>query len=587
MGSLALIGGILILGFSAGADDKKTSKPAPKPAAKTPAAAKGTTSSGAAKGPTTSGVSKGPTTSSTSKGPTTSGASKGPTTTTAGHGPTTAGAGSTTTGPAAGHNTALSTSGPAHNLTAGAGTRTPMVQAKGPIAHPEPRGSKTISTPGGNAVRMRANGSRSDVHVEARGNARAMDIHHGLGGGRHVEVERKDGSCVVVERGGHGYVQRPYRYGDREYAHRTYYRNGRVYDRYYAHYYYRGGYVAVYSPVAYYPPAYYGWAYNPWVAPVPYAWGWGGNPWYGYYGAYFTPYPVYPSASVWLTDYLISQTLMAAYQERAAAAAAAQAAAADAAPLTPEVKGLIAAEVQRQIALENAEARSAQVDPASSGINRMLTDNVTHVFVAGKDLDVTDAGGAECALSQGDAIQLTAPPPADATAATLIVLSSKGGQECRKGALISVAVADLQEMQNHMREMIDQGMGDLQSKQGHGGLPALPPSAQGEPVKTAFAANAPPPEPDVATQLKEQAQEADKAENDVAAEAAKSGGAPAQGAAQTQAAAPAQISMGQTIAEVTAILGNPKNIVDLGAKKIYVYNDMKITFKAGKVADVE
>ena len=104
-------------------------------------------------------------------------------------------------------------------------------------------------------------------------------------------------------------------------------------------------------------------------------------------------------------------------------------------------------------------------------------------------------------------------------------------------------------------------------------------------MKTAFAANAPPPEQDVATQLNEQAQEADKAENEVAAEAAKSGGAPAEGAAQ--AAAPAQISMGQTIDEVTAILGKPKNIVDLGTKKIYVYNDMKITFKAGKVADVE
>jgi hypothetical protein len=88
----------------------------------------------------------------------------------------------------------------------------------------------------------------------------------------------------------------------------------------------------------------------------------------------------------------------------------------------------------------------------------------------------------------------------------------------------------------------------------------------------------------VATQLNEQAQEADKAENEVAAEAAKSGGAPAEGAAQTP---PAQISMGQTIDEVTAILGKPKNIVDLGTKKIYVYNDMKITFKAGKVADVE
>jgi hypothetical protein len=47
------------------------------------------------------------------------------------------------------------------------------------------------------------------------------------------------------------------------------------------------------------------------------------------------------------------------------------------------------------------------------------------------------------------------------------------------------------------------------------------------------------------------------------------------------------LSMGQSIDQVTAALGTPKNIVDLGAKKIYVYKDMKVTFKAGKVADVQ
>ncbi len=41
--------------------------------------------------------------------------------------------------------------------------------------------------------------------------------------------------------------------------------------------------------------------------------------------------------------------------------------------------------------------------------------------------------------------------------------------------------------------------------------------------------------------------------------------------------------MSQTTDEVIAILGQPKKSVDLGTKKIYVYNDMKITFIAGKV----
>ena len=57
--------------------------------------------------------------------------------------------------------------------------------------------------------------------------------------------------------------------------------------------------------------------------------------------------------------------------------------------------------------------------------------------------------------------------------------------------------------------------------------------------------------------------------------------------AAAPAAPPATISLGQTIDEVTAILGPPKSIVDLGPKKIYVYKDMKVTFNSGKVVDVQ
>ena len=421
-----------------------------------------------------------------------------------------------------------------------------------------------------------------------------MDIHHGLGGGRRVEVVRADHSRIVVERGGHGYVQHPYMFRGHEYAHRTYYVNGRAYDRFYARYPYHGVYVEMYTPAFYYPPAYYGWAYNPWAVPVAYpvaAWGWAAAPWYGYYGPYFAPYPVYASASFWLTDYLISTSLAAAYQARvnAAAAAQAQAQADGAVPLTPQVKDLIAAEVQNQIKIENAEAaQQAQgPNPAISGVQRMLSDNQTHVFVAGRDIDVVDAGGAECALTEGDVIQLTptALPP-DATAATLVVLASKGGLECRKGVAVSVQIADLQDMQNHMRDVIDQGMGDLKSKQGTGGLPALPQSASAAPAKASFAAEAPPPDPDAANQITQQSQEADRAEKDVLAQAAPdSGGAPAPAAAP--GGKPAELTLGLTIDQVTSSLGQPKRVADMGSKKIYFYDDMKVTFVDGKVTDIQ
>jgi hypothetical protein len=39
--------------------------------------------------------------------------------------------------------------------------------------------------------------------------------------------------------------------------------------------------------------------------------------------------------------------------------------------------------------------------------------------------------------------------------------------------------------------------------------------------------------------------------------------------------------------QVTAAFGQPDKIVDLGAKKLYIYKDMKVTFLDGKVSDVQ
>lgn len=420
-----------------------------------------------------------------------------------------------------------------------------------------------------------------------------MDIHHGLDGRRRVAIERADHSRIVADRRGYGYVQHPYMYHGREFAHRTYYRDGRAYDRFYARYQYHGVFVEGYSPAVYYAPAFYGYVYRPWLAPVAFTWGFVATPWYGFYGFYFTPYPTYVTPALWLTDYIISQQLAAAYAvAQANAAAAAGAAPAGAVALTPDVKQLIADEVQKQIALENQEAQAnaagQQADPSNSGIGRELSDGQQHVFVAGASLDVVDAGGAECALSEGDALQLVGPPAADATAANLVVLASKGGQECRKGATVAVNFQDLQDMQNAMRETLDAGMGELQSKSGQNGLPAAPASTKAAPVQAAFAKDAPPPDPDVANQVNQQVAQADTDEKQALAEAPADGTAAAPPApAEAPAAPQVTISMGQTIEEVTAALGQPTKVVELGPKKIYVYKDMKITFQSGKVIDVQ
>jgi hypothetical protein len=65
------------------------------------------------------------------------------------------------------------------------------------------------------------------------------------------------------------------------------------------------------------------------------------------------------------------------------------------------------------------------------------------------------------------------------------------------------------------------------------------------------------------------------------------GGGQAQPQQQAPPPEPAQIEKGQTPEQVKAALGQPDKIVNLGAKQIYVYKDIKVTFINGKVADVQ
>ena len=372
----------------------------------------------------------------------------------------------------------------------------------------------------------------------------------------------------------------------------SYYYHGHEYNRYYRGYGYRGVYLNVYAPGFYYGPGFYGWAYNPWAAPIAFGWGWGGSPWYGYYGGYLCAIPGV-SLGLVLADGLhhlpgFAGSLCGASggrrnRRRSAAAGGPP-------ELTPEVKQQIADEVRAQLALENQEAaQNAQqqdVDPGSSGIARMLGDGHPHVFVAGDALDVVDASGQECALSDGDALQLQPGSDPNATAVNLVVLASKGGKECQTSDTVTVQLTDLQEMQNHMRENIDQGLQELQAKQGKGGIPQAPPSAQGTPTEAAYASVAPPPDPTDTADLQQQGQQADQAEKEATGDAPPSGSAPA-GAAPPAPAAPVSVQMGQTPDQVQASLGAPKKMANLGPKVIYYYDGMKVTFTNGKVTDVQ
>jgi hypothetical protein len=72
--------------------------------------------------------------------------------------------------------------------------------------------------------------------------------------------------------------------------------------------------------------------------------------------------------------------------------------------------------------------------------------------------------------------------------------------------------------------------------------------------------------------------------------AQQGGGGQQQGGGQQAAAPPAEpqtIQLGQSTDDVVAALGQPDKIVNLGAKQIYVYKDLKVTFLKGKVSDVQ
>ena len=394
--------------------------------------------------------------------------------------------------------------------------------------------STTTHTPGmttrtTTTTRTFSNGTTARVgpggHVQSIHTAGGATITRTSAGTRTI-VATHNGRTIVSTGRGAGFVERPYlNRGGRVYVQRTYVVGGRRYAYVYGRYPYHGVYFYHYAPAFYYRPAFYGWAYNPWVSPVYYHWGWFGAPWYAPYGYYFVPAPYYPVASLWLTDYLLAQTLQSAYEAQAAAnVAAAQAQQGQAPPpqaqnavLTPEIKQAIAEEVKRQLDAERAAgANPAQPStaPASEQAPPAL-DPATRVFVVSNTMDVT-SGDQACSLGAGDVITRIDDTP-DANQNVNVLVTSSKRADCPMGQKVAVAVQDLQEMHNHFREQIDSGLKTLADNQGKNGLPHAPDTrtSSGE---------VPPPSPDdVQADLQKQEADADQTEKSVTQQVSASG----------------------------------------------------------------
>ena len=374
------------------------------------------------------------------------------------------------------------------------------VQSRIFLGHPGPPGSTETRARSGNIVRTAADGSIIDVRSPRNG----MSIHHGVDGSRQILVDQPDRSRIFASSHGIQYVQHPYVFRGRPYDHRTFYVQGHTFHQFYRPYNYAGTSLDVYAPARFYEPGMYRWATSRFNAPQPFKWGYMTNPtpWFGYYKGYFVPDTSYTSPTAWLADFVLSASLAVAYATAPPTSPAPPAGAVPA--ITPQVKQQLADEVGRQVKQESVEAQqnaqNRDPPPGAGGVVQELGDRQSHVFVVASDLDLVDPTGRRCMISAGDVVQVVSGPKPSSSTADAIVLASKGGVECDRAAQVEIALTDLQEMQNHMRETIDQGMASTDA------------GKKAATVTPAFAASAPPPDPNAGREIDQQQQIAAAAE---------------------------------------------------------------------------
>jgi hypothetical protein len=414
--------------------------------------------------------------------------------------------------------------------------------------HHQPTGTKNVQLRNGGNATFRANGQVRTIQTHG------MTINRGMHGGRTVVATRNGRTFVTYGHGG-GYAQRAYfRRGNTVYVQRTYFYGGRSYAYAYRSYYWGGRPYYGYAPAYYWQPAYYGWAYNPWPAPVYYGWGWGPQPWYGYYGPYWQPYPVYPSAAFWLTDFFLAASLQAAYaagQQSAESGALTQplqqetsdvvaslyssdplvaaslasaygsntrlfaavgqssAGGGNGTAMSKDVRDAIADEIKNQIGAEQSAAAAGNNN--SSGNDQgppAALDPKIQYFVVASEEDLTTSDGTECTLTGGDVVFRTGTTPDSDNMVDTTVKSAKKG-ECPVGSTVGVAVDDLQDMYNGMRQNLSQGMKEMADNSGKNGLPKAP-----DTTTTAGEVPAPTADPSVQNDLQQTQKDADQAEAD-------------------------------------------------------------------------
>lgn len=340
----------------------------------------------------------------------------------------------------------------------------------------------------GTLAAYRANGRDALFRPDGRVRSLRMpdlDIHRYARGERVVIARRPDRSVLVATGPRSGYLERPVQIGNSAFLHRTYVWNGVPQARLFRQYPYHGLRLPAYFAPVYYPSAFYRWVSSPWGVSRSYRWRWLNQPWFLFYAGYYTPAPYYSDSSLWLTDYVLSQTLEEEYQEEAGIGAEAGVPTWGALgsgplpedefysdqdyPIGEELKAALAAEIRRQVDAEMAMSGGID-DPNQVDLPALLRPN--RLFVVSRSLEAS-AATRTCELTPGDVLRMTAIPSADSTTAVLRVMATKRG-DCPTGLDVTVSLQGLQEMLNDLRARLDAGLDALRGEQGQAGLPAAP-----------------------------------------------------------------------------------------------------------------
>jgi hypothetical protein len=275
-------------------------------------------------------------------------------------------------------------------------------------------------------------------------------------------------------------------------------------------------------PAVRYPAVYYAWALAPWPRPITYAWGWQVQPWYPVYGPLFTPYPVYSSPDLWMTDYIIAQNMQAAYQAQTAPRAPQPSPQTDAAAPAPDPSGAVPARQtndvppvsqpsdapsaeqssQAPVALQSSDTSSAPTAPppaltpqVKAQLNAQIKVRLqeqqvaavtpatlttqstppalrpTHVFFeVVQPIDVPTANG-HCSLSANDYIKRTGGMSSDDWMIPVVVELSRPS-DCPEGLQTRIGLNDLNAMENEQEAQVMEAMRAASKGMGPNGPPS-------------------------------------------------------------------------------------------------------------------